>query len=386
MVKDLHNTQNAKLQQLNQQKESLNQVTNGIKKLNLNTFESLQTKKNKDLIKCIIESSILQKSTPMITIPKLDVFFDTFDQMESLQNLRLQAAIDIKACKLEGKLECRRSKEESFSIKAFSRSGASIPLKTNPFTITTHCSDAKKLLPKIEAFMDNSNVNFKFLASETGEYHIRIHNNELDIEGSPFKVYVYEEGLNQIDLSLPCWYGGTFIQKNQEFWVKGSYTSHQISVFTKRGAKVKTIDLPCDAIFMSSDPEGNLYVGNGLRNFVKLDQNMNVLWTYQHSRKGALPVCSDGKNAYGYSHDSILVLDNETGKLIDTIHLSTHIDEISSLILFQNEFYLSDLFEVKVFNMNGGFQRKYDNESCCLTILDKSIYFCHFNEKNWKKL
>jgi hypothetical protein len=54
--------------------------------------------------------------------------------------------------------------------------------------------------------------------------------------------------------------------------------------------------------------------------------------------------------------------------------------------LLNDEFYISDLLEVKVFTKDGKLTKRVASRTCALTVYDDSVFYCNFNDCTWNRL
>jgi hypothetical protein len=396
MFEEVDSVQKEKIKLLENQKKSLEILTNRTKsslksieegeKLD-NIVASVNIKENIEKIKF----KSIQKEPSATT--GFNKFLDITEQIISLQNMKLKSILDVKNCFIEGKsFSSKVDQYLTFVIKPVSKLGNIINLDVNPFQVSL-LSSPEHAKVKIENSKVDSTLGIYFrVTSDTpGKYIIRVQSCKIDVKDSPLTIIFEETNSMSIDLTIGCWYGATFNEFKQEFWIKASYASKVIHRFDKKGVNVGEIELPYEVSYLSTDKEGNVFIGNGLNQFLMLDSSLNPVWIIEHEEsKQAFPICcsndvEDADFCFAIYRHKILVLDKEDGSVRKIIKPNYQLDDPSSIILFNHEIWISDLFNVKIFDKNGNFQRMLDIEACSLILVNDKVFYCPFNSTNWKR-
>eukprot|EP01080_Neovahlkampfia_damariscottae_P008327 gene8327-151_t len=397
MLNEVETVQKEKIQQLENQQKYLVSITG-------RTLEAIKSVEETDKIGNIVESVNIKENIEKIKFktiskePAADIgfnkFLDTNEQIMSIQNMKLKPILDVKNCYLEGDAKTAKVNQSlTFIIKAVSKLGNIINLDVNPFSVSliSGVENAKFEIENLK-FDTSIGIYFKVKSDYPGKYKIRIQSNKIDIQDSPLTITFNEDNSNTFDLTIACWYGATYNPYKQEFWIKSSYASRIIHRFDKSGVNLGDIQLPYECMYLSADQEGNLFIANGLNQFLMLDSKLNPVWIIEHEdTKQAFPICcsndvEDENFCYAIFKQKILVLDKEDGAIRKMINPNQYIEDPSSIINLNEEIWISDLFDIKVFDKSGNFKRKVDIESCALTIYQNQVFYCYFNSTNWRKV
>jgi hypothetical protein len=268
---------------------------------------------------------------------KFEKYIDFSEVIASSQQSVLKTIDDIAHCQVEGSNDCFVNKEYRFILRATSKRGNIVPLTFNPFRVTLASVPNGNLLPTVTTALEGYTIMMTFSAKAFGAYKLQIFTRD-KLVNPAHHIYVSTDIIERVVLPTPCWYGGSFNPLTHEFWIKSSYTNRQVLCYDKKGVKKRSFDLPCDCVFLTCDLNGDVYVGNGSKEYIRLDKDLKILWTLKHDKKPAYPITSDGVCVYAYTHGFISLIDKWRGLMIETIKLSHHVDEVCSLIYLMMNF------------------------------------------------
>lgn len=283
-------------------------------------------------------------------------------------------------------------KELSFMLTANNCKNEKKEIKENSFGF--------QLLDGPENYMPNMKVNTKdmpfgsiqvtFQAEQPGDYQLGISVNDVDIQGSPFKISIENliEERKEFELSEICHYVACFNPIKKEILIKTNAISNSVLCFDQEFHHTHNFDLKLPAWSLFIDSKGNYYFGDNKKSFFKTDSNMNVLWTYTSESKFALGICTDEEFVYAIYHKGPMIkLDIETGKLLETIQLSTNLTFAFNIICYKDLLYVGDKKDILVFDKKGKVQKTLNgHENVAFITMENHLYVCDNKQKKWEKL
>jgi len=137
------------------------------------------------------------------------------------------------------------------------------------------------------------------------------------------------------------------------------------------------------------DDQGNVYGGDGDKNFMKYDKVYREKWTvFPAEGKNPICACCDDSWVYAlYKNGPLLVLSKENGNTISVEEI-TNLDNAVNMIALDENLLVIDGNVLKLFTKKGKYLKTFDEFKGvgALAVINRMVYICKEKSNQWVRV